>query len=212
MTTCEMPRASDNFATRLEALTCLRGVCLASLQVLSDKCAELVTFAGSGPQPSEWFARLDPASQSLRTRQASLFSKMDGPGTELCQDWRRAGMICGGMYFPLPPLVPGISASASFLLLPTPTGRDWKDTPGMSREVVQGGDVVRSREDQLARRIYAEEFRRKGVMYGGLRLTPEFLCWLMGFPTDWLKPLRDALGTRLSRKSSSPSQEQSGKG
>lgn len=36
---------------------------------------------------------------------------------------------------------------------------------------------------------------------GGMRLTPEFLSWLMGYPPSWLKPLRDALGTASSRKS-----------
>jgi hypothetical protein len=45
---------------------------------------------------------------------------------------------------------------------------------------------------------------------GGMRLTPEFLCWLMGYPPDWLKPLRAVPATQLCRKSSNPSPGPSG--
>lgn len=157
---------------------------------------------------------------------------------ELCQDWSRAGMICGGMYFPQPRLVLAICANAccSFvptpkanknqantmmvraesqdprfnypslhtavrsMFLPTPAARDFKDTPGMAREVVINGDVERRRDDTLPRRIYGAA---STAPIGGMRLTPEFLCWLMGYPPDWLKPLRAALATPSSRKPSS---------
>jgi hypothetical protein len=145
-------------------------------------------------------------------------------------------MIVGGMFFPLPRLVQAIceNGSSSSLptpvspdalrrpdlakanrsgsgsddlvthlakLLPTPTTRDYKDTPGMALEA-----TGRTRDDQLPRRIYADDAIRPT---GGMRLTPEFLCWLMGFPPDWLKPLRDVPATQLCRKSSSQSQGQS---
>lgn len=203
---------SADFARRLEALTCLRRASLASLQALSDKCAEPVTSVGSGLSALNWFASFDPVTQSLRTRQASLFSTTDVPGTELCQDWRHSGLICGGMYFPLPRLVPGISVSASFLLLPTPCARDWKDTPGMALEKDLGGGRTRNRDDQLPRRIYADGFSRgKRAKRGGMKLTPEFLCWLMGFPPNWLAPLVSAPGMQLRRKSSSRLRGRSGK-
>ena len=263
--------APTNLQTSLDFLTSLRAGCLASLRVRSDKCVELLTSVGSGPKPSESCASFDRDSESLRTRQASLFSKEGEPGTELCQDWSRSGMIAGGMYFPLPRLVQGISASgsssslptprasevqsrttvepscgvtrggASLLpaviakLLPTPTARDYKDTPGMARTATDG----RERDDQLPRRIYGEliptpkanqnqackmstKVESAGTSFdfaslhtkvrktfedvspvpiGGMRLTPEFLCWLMGYPPDWLKPLRDALETPSARKS-----------
>lgn len=214
----------------------LRAECLASLRVLSDRCAVLLTNAGSGLKPCDWSACFDPATASLRTRQASLFSKADEPGTELCQDWSRSGLIVGGMYYPLPRLVQDIleSESSSSLptpvgadgkrgpdfakanragcgaddlvthlakLLPTPTGRDFKDTPNMARTAKDG----RERDDQLPRRIYGDESAPSKAGNGGMRLTPEFLCWLMGYPANWLKPLRDVPATALCRKSSSPS-------
>lgn len=219
---------------------CLRAGCLASLRVLSDKCAALLTHAGNGPQPQDWSACYDPSSQSLRTRQASLFSKTGEPGTELCVGWSRSGMICGGTYFPLPRLVRDISENASCSslptprasanesrqtrvtpsqlegahgrslqaevigqLLPTPTTRDYKDTPGMARTATDG----RERDDQLPRRIYGAACFQPlpENSLGGMRLTPEFQCWLMGYPPDWLKPLRAVPATQLCRKSSNPS-------
>lgn len=81
---------------------------------------------------------------------------------------------------------------ASFL--PTPTTRDYKDTPGMTQLTEDGRD----RTDQLPRRIYA---LASSPVTGGMKLTPEFLCWLMGFPPDWLKPLAAAPATPSSRKS-----------
>ncbi len=75
-------------------------------------------------------------------------------------------------------------------LLPTPTTRDYKDTPGMdtTRDGKEGG-----RLDQLPRVIFAAE---SAAPIGGMKLTPEFQCWLMGFPPDWLKRLRAVRGTR----------------
>lgn len=84
------------------------------------------------------------------------------------------------------------------LLLPTPTTRDWKDTPGMSVSRPDG----KTRLDQLPRVIFAASSPEK---IGGMKLTPEFQCWLMGYPKNWLKPLRDALATPSSPKSSTPS-------
>lgn len=224
--------------TRLAALMCLQAACLASLQVLSDRCAVLLTSVGCGLKLSDWCACFDQPTESLRTRQASLFSKEGEPRTELCQDWSRAGMIVGGMYFPLPRLVRDTleNESCSSLptpvgadgqrgpdfakanrkgsgaddlvthlarkLLPTPTGRDFKDTPGMARTAKDGRD----RDDQLPRRIYGDVSPKPT---GGMRLTPEFLSWLMGYPPNWLKPLRAVPATQLCRKSSNPLPEPS---
>lgn len=211
----------------------LRAECLASLRQHSDTCAVLTTNAGSGPRLSEWSASCDPHSQCLRTRQASLFCQNS---TESLESLPRSGMICGGMLYPLPPLVLDISGNArsSCLptprmqeagsrpngkggkilfeevliaaglrqcgqLLPTPTTRDWKDTPGMNMRVcAASGSPGRNRQDQLPRRLFAEE---STAPTGGVKLTPEFLCWLMGFPPDWLKPLANAPGMRCFPKS-----------
>jgi hypothetical protein len=102
-------------------------------------------------------------------------------------------MIVNGMYFPQPRLVQGISENVSTSLLPTPTARDWKDTPGMAK---QSGN--RKRDDQLPRRIYV---KLKSPAKCGGRLNPLFSLWLMGYPDGWLNPLYDALATPLSHKS-----------
>lgn len=305
--------SAPSFCERMADQMSLREACLASLQAFSDKCAELLTSAGCGPKQSDWFANYDPASRSLRTRQASLFSKEGELGTELCLNWSRAGTIVNGMYFPQPRLVQGICGNASSLsvptmdtqperknaganakkwngnnsvgslakvvLLPTPrasanetrqtitqpsteegrhgkalqatvianllptlragkhtsedeaswkaraeagkvstpplilavkmgmgeflptvTARDYKDTPGMATEAEN-----RNRTDQLPRRIYADE---STALTGGMRLTPEFQCWLMGFPAVFARTVRDVSGTLSCHRSRKPSREQ----
>lgn len=187
--------APTNFSTRMAGLMSLQAACLASLQAHSDTCAVLLTNAGSGPKPSESLASFDPDTRSLKTRQVLLFSPTS---TESLATLPRSGMTCCGMLFRLPPLVQDIRVSASCSLLPTPTTRDWKDTPGMAREVVERGDVTRGRADQLPRRIFADVLPPAA---GGMKLTPAFLCWLMGFPTDWLKALVAALATPSSPNS-----------
>lgn len=244
-----------SFETRMARLIALRQGFLASLLACSESGVEIQTNAGSGQKQSDALASYDPGSASLRTRQLSLLSTEGGPSTELHQSWSRAGMICSGSLYPLPPLVQdtfaGDSSSSELLptlrankrgvpdshgdvsawdlptpttstggkepagstgrklltvasnhLLPTPTTRDWKDTPGMATETGGG----RCRIDQLPRAIFADG---STVKTGGMRLTPEFQCWLMGFPPDWLKPLRDALGTPSSRKRSTRSSKPS---
>lgn len=61
-------------------------------------------------------------------------------------------------------------------MYPTPSARDWKDTPGMAKSKGK-----RNRTDQLARRVYAEE----GTPAGGGQLNPTFPEWLMGYPFGW---------------------------
>jgi hypothetical protein len=65
---------------------------------------------------------------------------------------------------------------------PTPSARDWKDTPGMTKHLPD-----RNRTDQLARRIFAVE----ETPAGGGTLNPDWVEWLMGWPIGWtdLKPL-----------------------
>jgi len=97
---------------------------------------------------------------------------------------------------------PNLACHTLARLLPTPTTRDYKDTPGMKTEAEDG----RKRLDQLPRVIFAAE---SPAPIGGMKLTPEFQCWLMGYLPDWLRPLRDALETASSRKSSSRSSKPS---
>ena len=187
--------APTNSPTPLARLTCLRLASLASLQACSANGVALLTSDGCGRIPSESSANFDPATASLRTRQLSLLSKADEPSTELLVNWPRSGMWDSTTFYPLPPLVQDISANVSSSLLPTVTARDWKDTPGMAR---QKGD--RSRLDQLPRRLFADLYATTGY-----KLNPRWCLWFMGYPTEWLNPLYDALATPSSRKRSSPS-------
>jgi len=58
---------------------------------------------------------------------------------------------------------------------PTPTSRDWKDTPGMA---TQAGS--RSRLDQLPRAVFANNGDQKSG-----QLNPTWVEWLMGLPLGW---------------------------
>lgn len=101
---------------------------------------------------------------------------------------------------------------------PTPSARDWKDTPGMKARRRDGRD--RS-ADQLPRAVYLEESARfyPTMDYGAAKgrgqasaddrsrlggsLNPEWVEWLMGFPPGWtaLEPSEMPL-SRKSLKSS----------
>lgn len=232
LATCET--SARNGLNPLDWLTSLRLASLASLRACSANGVALLTSDGCGRTPSESLASFDRATASLRTRQLSLLSKADEPSTELLVNWPRSGMWDSTTFYPLPPLVQDISANVSSSLLPTPrdgkttmeseeswakraahgkvstrplglavklkllptvTARDWKDTPGMAR---QKGD--RSRLDQLPRRLFADLNATTGF-----KLNPRWCLWFMGYPTEWLNPLYDALATPSSRKRSSPS-------
>ena len=87
-------------------------------------------------------------------------------------------------------------------LWPTASARDWKDSPGMSREGVNPDGSRRERTDQLARAVYAtpqsrdfrtgqrerwqdpERSQNLNDQVGGL-LNPNWVEWLMGYPPGW---------------------------
>jgi len=64
-------------------------------------------------------------------------------------------------------------------LYPTPSARDWKDTPGMAKTAINPDGSERKRSDQLARAVYATENPISG------HLNPTWVEWLMGVPTGW---------------------------
>lgn len=90
----------------------------------------------------------------------------------------------------------GLSSAAH--LWPTPSSRDWKDTPGMARTGVNPDGSKRTRNDQLARRVYQVGAQNFAPLRG--TLNPSWVAWLMGFPTGWLDSVH--WGTRSSRRSS----------
>jgi hypothetical protein len=64
-------------------------------------------------------------------------------------------------------------------LYPTPSARDWKDSPGMAKTATNPNGSERKRNDQLARAVYATENPLDG------QLNPDWVEWLMGVPTGW---------------------------
>ena len=65
---------------------------------------------------------------------------------------------------------------------PTPSARDWKDTPGMAQSATNADGSHRDRTDQLPRKVYANE--PQGTTQGG-SLNPTWVEWLMGYPSEW---------------------------
>lgn len=201
--TSETPRYSpiQTDRHRTNYLMLLRAGYLANLQACLGKGVVAATNVGYGPQPSELCAVFDPSSGYLKTPQLSLLSSEEGRLTESSVAWPTSGMMCCGKSYPLPPLVLDMDESVSGFLLPTPTARDWKDTPGMAKEPDD-----RTRNDQLPRRIYVLEnsLPRSGI------INPEFSLWLMGFPAGWLKlsctlsEMRSFLKPRKSSSRPSP--------
>ena len=70
---------------------------------------------------------------------------------------------------------------------PTPSARDWKDSPGMSKEGVNPDGSGRKRDDQLARKVFAEENAQPAG-----QLNPTWVeAYLMNWPVAWtsMEPL-----------------------
>lgn len=116
------------------------------------------------------------------------------------ENWPPAGTFVDGQLSPLQTLDFGTSANDSGFLLPTPTTRDWKDTPGMTTTRSDG----RTRLDRLPMLIFdcarsagidlqsltptaAQTVSVKGlnVILEGTEFCPELSEWLMGWPIGW---------------------------
>ena len=79
--------------------------------------------------------------------------------------------------------VRGMNLQTAVQVFPTPTSRDWKDTPGMAMESVNPDGSRRDRTELLPRRIYSqipEEDRKSSG-----QLNPTWVEWLMGYPLGW---------------------------
>ncbi len=129
-----------------------------------------------GPRWRESLTRWNPNTSSWRTHQCSLFGGL-APFSLI---WPRWGMMHDGECWALDTLVlptEEIESGLSRETWVTPTARDWKDTPGMSKD----RPGRRNRIDQLARQVYHREQTPKG---GGL-LHPAFPEWLLQWPIGW---------------------------
>ena len=112
-----------------------------------------------------------------------------GLGTRVIRLPRTEGTACGYM-LPTPTANeygtntaiggkprPSLSTMARQDLWPTPTARDWKDTPGFKKQRKDG----KRRDDLLPRKMYIVE---QTPSRGG-HLNPTWVEWLMGWPLGW---------------------------
>lgn len=120
--------------------------------------------------------------------------------------WPSAGTFQDGQLLGLPALDSGTREGGSGFLLPTPTARDWKDTPGMTDTRLDG----KTRNDRLPMLLFsvvrsagiecrsttptdARTVSVKGliVTIRGPHYSPELPEWIMGWPIGWtdLSPL-----------------------
>lgn len=157
--------------------------------------------AASGRKWPGLLARYDHDSRSWKTAQPSLLGDSD----EFSETWPRSGMTRTGMCYLRPTSARPICASASGLW-PTPVA---DDTGSRSKKYAQGGTPL-----SLAVKLWptptAGNHKSGGYLaeWGGSRaretmatlvpgdqlfgpLNPEWVEWLMGWPTGWtdLKPL-----------------------
>ena len=125
------------------------------------------------------FASFDLDMLSWRTSQRSLF----GGWMLYSENWPRAGMMRNGKSFQQRPLVPNISGSG-YSFWPTPkaqTGRE--GISPRTLEMVREGIA----EASLTRIVLMPERWPPGSWKEGIgkHPNPQFLEWLMGFPTGW---------------------------
>ena len=189
-----------------ELLTWYREGFRASMSALPAPCggaaASTATRAGYGTSTCESLTSAAPDSFGGRTRQPSRIKA----SAASFERWPSAGTFRDGQLLELQTLDCGTQESDSGSLLPTPTARDWKDSPGMT-DVRKDG---KTRNDRLPMLLFslvrsagiawqtttptdARTVSVKGltVTINGPKYSPELPEWIMGWPIGWtdLSPL-----------------------
>ena len=143
------PTVSSQLTLFAEAFPASRTVLLADVPAPP-------TSATSGPSSSDSFASVDPDGSWRKTCQGYSQVTLDGSLARFSETWPRAGMTRSGIAYRRVPLAPltGETESGSW---PTPSSRDWKDTPGMAQTAFDTSGKFRNRIDQTARMVYAVE-------------------------------------------------------
>ena len=126
-----------------------------------------------GPTSENISTQLDLLNASLKTSKDT--SRLDSPQSSAI--WKKMVTAQRGQYSARlnASRLTNASESTSW---PTPSARDWKDTPGMAKTSVNHDGSTRNRTDQLARAVYASK-NTTGC------LNPAWVEWLMGVPTGW---------------------------
>jgi len=106
----------------------------ASHLVLLENEPELMTSAICGLQHGIASASLDPVTASLKTFQACLIADISEP---LSMTWPKAGIVCGGEFYPQPKWELRINEIGSGLL-PTPRNQDGKHGAATEWELQSG--------------------------------------------------------------------------
>ena len=182
-----------------EIFNWLQQAFLASLSALQGRGVELATVGTYGRKLQESLATFDPPSHCLRTSQACLQLTGDESLTESSVTWPRSGMMLSGTAFRLAPLVriTRETGSGSFA---TPQARDYR-----TGQASRWNDAERSRNlnDQVAMfptptsRDHKDTGDLTNVPVNGLlgravnpskvsgSLNPQWVEWLMGYPSEW---------------------------
>jgi len=118
-------------------------------------------------RPFAWFDNSDPDTSCWRTWQRSL----QGGWIEYTGSWPRSVIVRNRIAYRLPPLVPHMSG-IGFSSLPTPTANT-KDL----------GTLEMKRHSGQQRQKGKPEAKYNAA--NGGQLNPEWVEWLMGFPSGW---------------------------
>jgi len=183
-----------------DVLTWYRGGFLARTLASPARCGGAAestgTAAGCGPSIFGSSEKSSRDTSSAKTRPSC-----EGKGCpESFETWPASGMYADGSLSELTTAVCRTSASGYGFSLPTPTARDWKDTPGMALERRDG----KTRTDRLPMLLFSAvrsagikwqqttpsaaqtvKVRGLNVTIQGREYSPELPEWLMGWPIGW---------------------------
>ena len=155
---------------------------------LQENVRRLVTAVISPENSSVLFGKLNPDGSCLKTSQGSAQASLGGSLESSSMIFPKWGIVSDGVAGELLTLEPAIK-EREFLLLPTLTSRDYKDTGKNTnyKKVAAKGKLP-----------------GKIVVTTGLKLQPAFAEWMMGFPEGWTElDASEMLSSRNKRTRSS---------
>jgi hypothetical protein len=169
--------------------TWLQGVSPANHSASPGNEPEQTTSAICGLQHGMSSAWLDPATAFLKTFQACLIADTSEPSLET---WPKAGIVCGGEYYPPPSWGRRINEIGSGLW---PTPRSEKiggySSPVFGPTLEQAVKMWPTPRVFMYKDTHTDRGKGNlGEVVGG-QLNPTWVEWLMGWPLGWtdLKPL-----------------------